>query len=111
MHGRYLLPGVTALAVVVTVGWGWLLGRRRHLLTVGALVLGALLHGAAVLSVLELYWGPPNATIRGNVNALLQWTPWPGQALTAVFAVCAFVAAFVVGRLVWASIRAGPDRR
>jgi Dolichyl-phosphate-mannose-protein mannosyltransferase len=111
MHGRYLLPGVTAIGLAVAIGWGWLLGRRQHLLPVGALALGALLQVVGVIGLLALHWGPPNPTIHDSLVALLAWAPWRGRYVAALFAVCALVAALVAMRVVWVSIRSAPDRR
>jgi small subunit ribosomal protein S36 len=104
MHGRYLLPAMTALAVVVAVGWGWLAGRRRHLLPLAALALGGLLHGVAVPSLLLLHYGPPDPTLAESVRGLADWTPWPARGVAVVLVACGLVVALLAVRLAWASL-------
>jgi hypothetical protein len=109
-QGRYLFSGLVALALLVAVGWGWLLGRRDHLLPVGLLALGGLLHGVAVLSLLNLYWGPMDPTIRQSLDALAAWTPWRPRATALLLVACAMVVAVTAVRLVAAAVRAAPAK-
>jgi small subunit ribosomal protein S36 len=122
MHGRYLLPAMTALAVVVAVGWGRLLGRRRRLLPVAALALAGLLHGVALYSLLLVHYGARQAGVGERLRAAAFWAPWPARAEAVVFAGCALVVALLAVRVVWASLtdtdtdtdtdaRAGPPGR
>jgi small subunit ribosomal protein S36 len=108
MHGRYLLPGLAALAVVVAVGWGRLAGRRQHLLPPAVLAAGGLQHGVALPSLLLVHYGPPDPTLDGSVRALIAWAPWPAEGEGVLLGACLLVVALVAGRVTWASL-ADPD--
>lgn len=84
LQGRYLFPGVAALAVVVAAGAAALAGRRVAALAFAA-VLAAQITG--IFTVLDAYWG-------GRADAVLAWSPWPAAVTLAVLggAVAAFAA-------------------
>jgi hypothetical protein len=108
MHGRYLLPGLPALAVVVAVGWGWLLGRRRRLLAPAVLAVGGLLHAVALSSLVLLHYGAPDAGVGERLRAAVFWAPWPARAEAVVLAGCALVVGLLAVRVALAAL-AGAD--
>jgi small subunit ribosomal protein S36 len=108
MHGRYLLPGLTALAVVVAVGWGRLLGRRRRLLPLAVLAVAGLLHAVALDSLVLLHYGAADASFGERLRAAAVWAPWPARAEAVVLAGCALVVGLLAVRVVRASL-AGAD--
>jgi hypothetical protein len=108
MHGRYLLPGLPALAMVVAVGWGRLLGRRRRLLPLAVLAVAGLLHAVALYSLVLLHYGAADASLGERLKAAVFWAPWPARAEAVVVAGCALVVGLLAVRVVRASL-AGAD--
>lgn len=64
-----------------------------------------LLHGVAVVSLLQLYWGAPRASLRERMVALLVWAPWRALAVGVLLGACGLVVALCASRIAWASAR------
>lgn len=110
LQGRYLFPGVVALAAIVAIGLHRALGRNGSwlpLLTVGA---AAVIQGFAVTRIMGSFWGPEGASIVERVRAMLAWSPWPAAVVLAVL-----LAVPVLGALTFVQLRrdlhAGDDER
>ncbi len=109
MQGRYLLPGVVGLAIVVAVGLGSVL--RGRLGGLGALLLlGAAARFQYLAAVVVLYWyyGDRDApSLRASIEAMLAWQPWPpalvwvGLGLAGAAAVASGVALLVTAVQAW----------
>jgi 4-amino-4-deoxy-L-arabinose transferase-like glycosyltransferase len=91
-QGRYLFAGLVGLLVVAAAGAGALAGRRHRWLPLGVLVLGVLLHAAAVDTITGRYWEGD------RIGALLAFSPWPPAVVVAL--VAAAVTAVVVAAVV-----------
>jgi hypothetical protein len=101
IQGRYLLPAIVPIAVVVAVGLHRLIGRWAPL----ALLIGAgVMQADAVRVALRAFWAQPGASVRYKLASALAWGPWP----RAVIAVVALAAALCAGLTAWAMVR--PDR-
>jgi 4-amino-4-deoxy-L-arabinose transferase-like glycosyltransferase len=84
MHGRYLMPAVTGVAVLFAAGVSRLLGDRPRL-AVGVLLAAAVvMQRAALLQVLGHFWGPPAASLRQALRSAVAWSPWPGEVIGAL---------------------------
>jgi len=96
LQGRYFLPAVVAVAVLVAVGLGGLLRRSARWLPLGCAVLAGVMQLVAVRTILNGFWRPvgDGASYRSALHALLAWSAWP-QAVT----VTALVAPLVLGLL------------
>lgn len=106
MQGRYWFGAMAALAVVVALGLASLLRseRRWRWLPPGILASAAVLHLLAIHSILQFYWGGPQASLVQRVQAIVAWAPLPGPVLAVVALVGAVPAVMVVIGLV-ASVR------
>lgn len=110
LQGRYLFPGVVALAAVVAMGLHRALGRNGSwlpLLTLGA---AAVIQGFAVIRIMGSFWGPEGASFVERVRAMLAWSPWPAAVVLAVLLAVPLLGALTVVQL-RRDLRAGDDER
>jgi hypothetical protein len=90
-QGWYLYPTITAIAVLVGVGYSRALGRKLAPWLPLVIVLGALATQAmAWRQLLKTWWVPPNISGKSEqtkqaLRAVLHWSPWPDPVTTAPF--------------------------
>lgn len=107
MHGRYLLAGITGLAVLFATGLGRLLGHRGHLGVPLLLVAAAVMHRMALLRLLGTFWDDPAASLRDQVVAAARWSPWSGSTTVALAVLSVVAAAGAIWVLVAPSVGIG----
>ncbi len=95
IQGRYLFAVVVPLVVVAAAGLVRLTGRAA---VVVAVAVGLALHAVGFATMLDGFWGAPGEGVRGELEALVAWSAWPGRALAvgAVLAGLVAIAALVV---------------
>ena len=78
IQGRYLFAGIVGLMVLVALGFRRWSGRWAPLVVAG---LAALVQLEALRRCLQGWWGGPGLGPRGQIEALVAWSAWPGEAL------------------------------
>jgi 4-amino-4-deoxy-L-arabinose transferase-like glycosyltransferase len=93
-QGRYLYPSVTAVGVLVGVGYTRLMGRKFAGWLPLAVIVGALITQLiAWRDLIHVWWVPTTAgadrttEIRQAFRGILHFSPWPNPATTAPFVV------------------------
>jgi 4-amino-4-deoxy-L-arabinose transferase-like glycosyltransferase len=93
-QGRYLYPSVTAVGVLVGVGYVRLAGRKVAGWLPLTVILGALITQLiAWRDLVHVWWVPRTAgtdrtkEISQAFRGILRWSPWPNPATTAPFVV------------------------
>jgi small subunit ribosomal protein S36 len=82
VQGRYVLPGVVALASAVAIGYGSMLRFLRPLLPPTVLLFAGFMHLIAAVEMLRGFWMRPAALdATSAVRAWLAWAPWPAAVL------------------------------
>jgi small subunit ribosomal protein S36 len=106
LQGRYLLGGVTGLAVVVAVGAARLSRGSERALPLIALLAAGLLQLVGLATVVTRWYGIPGVRdARATVAAVLAWSPWPKAALVALVVALLAVASATAALL----LRRRPD--
>jgi len=91
IHGRYVYAGLTGLAVLFAIGVGRLGGRLGRLVPVLLLAAGLLTHLWAWRLLVAQWWvprrtvGDHGAMLRGAIDAIRFWSPWPTVPTLAPF--------------------------
>ncbi|WCO68587.1 DUF2142 domain-containing protein [Iamia majanohamensis] len=95
IQGRYLFAVLVPLVVVAASGVARLAGRWA---LPAALAAALVLQAIGYATMLDGFWGGPGEGLRGELRALVAWSPWPGEALAvgAVLGALVAVAALVV---------------
>jgi 4-amino-4-deoxy-L-arabinose transferase-like glycosyltransferase len=114
IQGRYVYPGLTALAVLFAIGVVRLAGRYAR--AVPLLVLGAgLLTQAQAWRLLISQWWVPRHTVgdragmvRGALDGILRWSPWPTIPTLAPFVAVGLLTLVAAVLAVSAVVRATP---
>ena len=88
IQGRYLFSAIVGIAVVVAVGVCRLAGRWAPVVMLAWV---GLMQGDAAHRIISGYWGAPGRGLRGELRAMVAWSPWPGP-LSAIGAILALMA-------------------
>lgn len=107
MQGRYLFAGLVGLFVLVALGLTRAVGRWAP---VAAAVAAALLQAEALRRCLQGWWGGPGLGPRGQVQALVAWSAWPGEALAVLGLVAVGLGAWFAVALVRFVLRVDDGR-
>jgi small subunit ribosomal protein S36 len=91
IHGRYVYAGLTAMAVLFAIGAVRLGGRLGRAVPLLLLAAGLLTHLWAWRLLVSQWWVPRHtvgdhgAMLRGAIDAILRWSPWPTVPTAAPF--------------------------
>lgn len=96
MQGRYLFSALPFVAILVGAGYGALRGRWVALAGAVFLAWIAAVQLRAATTMLGYYWGPVDASLRTQVDAMLAWDPWPSW-VAVLFAAVALAGFGLVG--------------
>jgi small subunit ribosomal protein S36 len=97
IQGRYLFAGLVGVFVLVAAGarrWSarWALP--------GTLAVAGVLQGHALRRCLADWWGGPGLGPRGQVQAMVAWSAWPGELLGLLAVVALAAAGWLVAEVV-----------
>jgi hypothetical protein len=107
-QGRYLYPSVTAVGVLVGVGYCRLVGRKLSAWIPLVVIIGAL--GTQLIAwrqLVKVWWVPTNAhgkseEFKQAFRAILRWSPWSHPVTTGPFiAVVAFGLLLVIAAVAY----------
>jgi small subunit ribosomal protein S36 len=76
LQGRYLFAGLIGLLVVAAIGLHRVAGRWAPLAAAG---FAAVLQAEALRRSLAGWWGGPGLGPRGQLQAMVAWSAWPGE--------------------------------
>jgi len=101
LQGRYFLPAVVGVAVLVAVGLSGLLPRSARWLPLGCGVLVGVMQLVAVRTILDGFWRPveSGASYVGALHALFAWSAWPEPLATAALLAPLMLGLLVLGLL------------
>jgi 4-amino-4-deoxy-L-arabinose transferase-like glycosyltransferase len=106
IQGRYLFAGIVGLMVLVALGFRRWSGRWAPLVVAG---LAALVQLEALRRCLQGWWGGPGLGPRGQIEALVAWSAWPGELLALLAVAAGAAGAWFAFSLVRFVIRSGDD--
>ena len=115
IQGRYVYAGLAALAVLFALGLVRLAGRAARVLPLLVLAVGLITQAWAWRLLISAWWvprgtvGDREAMVRGAVDSIRLWSPWPDGMTVLPFVVVPLVsiAALVVATV--AAVRGGPQ--
>jgi hypothetical protein len=116
-QGRYLYPSVTAVGILVGVGYSRLIGRKLAAWLPLVVVIGALgTQALAWRQLVKVWWVPTTAhgkseEFKDAFRGILKWSPWSHPVTTGPFiAVVAFSLLLIIGAVGYGiAHRAGDD--
>jgi hypothetical protein len=108
MHGRYLMPAITGVAVLFAAGAHRLLGARPRVIFGIVLASAAIIHRMALLKLMAHFWGPPGGSLRDTARSAVAYAPWPGEVL-AGFAVVTVLGVIACGWALFAPMGDDPE--
>ncbi len=109
IQGRYVYPGLTALAVLFGIGIVRLAGRIGRAVPLLLLAAGVLTQAWAWRLLVSQWWVPTHtvgdwgAMFRGALDGILRWSPWPTVPTVAPFVAVALLALTALGAAVRAT--------
>lgn len=115
IQGRYLYSGVTVIAVLVSIGLTWVVGRRlARWLPITALLATLATQAFAWRLLIMTWWVPASASdttedLRGAFSGIARWSPWAKPVTVAPFVLSVVCAAALLAAVVLATVRRRGD--
>lgn len=96
IQGRYLFAGIVGLVVLTAIGVVRAAGRWAPMVVVGA---AAMVQAEALRRALQGWWGGPGLGPRGQAQALVAWSGWPGELLLVLVLLAVAAGLWLVAEL------------
>ncbi len=107
LQGRYLFAGIVGLLVLVAIGLERTVGRWAPVAAAG---FALLIQAEALRRCLQGWWGGPGLGPRGQLQAMVAWSAWPGELIGVLAVVALAAGAWFLVALVRFVLQAGDGR-
>jgi 4-amino-4-deoxy-L-arabinose transferase-like glycosyltransferase len=83
MQGRYWFGALVGIGILIALGVGGLRRSWARWLPAGTLAAAAAMQAVGITTMLDHYWGGPQASLGDRLRAVVAWAPLPGELIGA----------------------------